>query len=176
MPQIVSAVGDLQRNERFRRTTRRLLGDVRELTKSMRVAAVFGHGLFRELSRFVGTLPNQRIEIEQLHPLRIASKRLRYAIEASTEIWPDLALAELVELLKATQAQLGSLHDAVIRDRRLEEINVDPPDAVQRESDAANRGIQTDAFWSWWQTQPLEKTLANATAEIVSLMRREPIE
>jgi CHAD domain-containing protein len=149
---------------------------VDEFSTSSSAAVVFGHGLFRELASFVETLPSRLVEIERLHSLRIASKRLRYAIEAAIEIWPDLAMAELVELLKSTQSQLGSLHDLVIRERRLIALNCCPLQRERTEPDAESRTSQTESFWKWWMAQPLERILANTTAEIISLMRPDQTE
>jgi hypothetical protein len=53
-------------------------------------------------------------EIESLHNLRIAAKRLRYTLELFRSVFGDLG-EEMIERIKAIQEELGNLHDADVR-------------------------------------------------------------
>lgn len=52
----------------------------------------------------------QPFEIEPLHRMRIAAKRLRYAIELFTQCWPE-RIASFAEEIAKVQKSLGELHD-----------------------------------------------------------------
>ncbi len=63
-----------------------------------------------------------RASDERLHSLRIASKKLRYAMEIFDPVWPG-GLAEEVSLARVLQDSAGEYHDwAVLRDRLRAEI------------------------------------------------------
>jgi hypothetical protein len=53
-------------------------------------------------------------EIESLHNLRIAAKRLRYTLELFRSVFGPLG-EEMIEQIKAIQEELGNLHDADVR-------------------------------------------------------------
>ncbi len=168
MHKVARRVRWLLRRERLVRRARQVHKNLKSLDGPIEASAVFGRGLARELSRFIEVLPSRQMDSDQLHQARIACKRLRYAVDAVAEIHPAMDLRELHELLKSLQKHLGSLNDGVVRRRRLKQLK--SPQAKQRDH-AAGRREKIAAFRAWWQAQPLERILADATAEIVSLMR-----
>ncbi len=63
-----------------------------------------------------------RASDERLHALRIAAKKLRYAMEIFDPVWPG-GLAAEVTMARALQDRAGEYHDwAVLRDRLRTEI------------------------------------------------------
>lgn len=63
-----------------------------------------------------------RASDERLHALRIAAKKLRYAMEIFDPVWPG-GLADEVAMARALQDSAGEYHDwAVLRDRLRAEI------------------------------------------------------
>jgi CHAD domain-containing protein len=83
--------------------------------------------------------------VERIHLVRIAVKRLRYALELTG----DLRLARtasLVSSLRTAQDVLGSLHDLdVLRGRIARALREVPPDSiVARELDALTQAIDAD--------------------------------
>lgn len=84
---------------------RRVLGE--------HAAPIFG---FRGRSEFA------RATDERLHELRIAGKKLRYAMEISDQVWPG-GLAKEIVLARALQDAGGQYHDwCVLRDSVLRQI------------------------------------------------------
>lgn len=63
---------------------------------------------------------------ERLHQVRIASKKLRYALEIASDSHAAPAAA-LVRLLKRTQDNLGRLHDLQVLQRHVAAVQADPP-------------------------------------------------
>lgn len=63
--------------------------------------------------------PQKSPTYEQLHNLRISSKRLRYSAEQVRELFPD-RLALLIDLLKRLQDLLGQIQDCVTQGKVIE--------------------------------------------------------
>jgi CHAD domain-containing protein len=83
--------------------------------------------------------------VERIHLVRIAVKRLRYALELTGEL-RLVRTAALVSSLRAVQDILGSLHDLdVLRSRIVRVGREVPPDSiVARELDAMTQTIDAD--------------------------------
>lgn len=157
------------------RRTQLLVKRLTESDQTKRAHLTFGKQLFHDVEQFVLAFPERPVEAVVLHQLRIDSKRLRYSIEVVSEIWPEADLSELTEVLKSLQQRLGELHDEFVRQAQLEKLtahwkrrwrNELPPDFGRRQKQNQKE------VWSWWQTLPLERILADATAEIVTLIRK----
>lgn len=106
----VTAVEDLQN---------RFMAAVNEATKRKKSARVIsfneaGRGAVSEGLREFCDLSRSLYEpfsIEELHELRIAAKRLRYAVELFTACWGK-KIASFAEEVAAMQSFLGEVHDA----------------------------------------------------------------
>lgn len=171
MDEVVQKVRWILRRNRFERRARRVHAQMKSLGNPPQAAPIFGRGLARELTRFVETLPGNRLDAHELHQTRIACKRLRYAIEGVAEMQAATDLGELTELLKSLQKHLGGIHDQVVREDRLRELAVPGGRSCAVAKPDPGEQKRLDVFLAWWQAQPLERILADAMAEVVSLMR-----
>ncbi len=174
-PRIAELARRLTKKRRFERRSRRVVKQLRVCELKGQMARSFGQRLFDDVSRFVKSLPVNRDDSSALHRLRIIGKRLRYACELVTEICPDVALAELNEHLHLLQDRLGAVHDQIVGADRLRQRL---PHRLARAARPLVRKAQETAtrlqrkFWRWWQTYPLERMLADTTAEVVTLMSK----
>ncbi len=173
-PRIVVLARRLSDKQRFERRSNKVLKQLRVCERQGQIAQAFGRRLFAEVHHFVKALPSQREDTSALHRLRIIGKRLRYASELVTEIWPDVALVELNEHLHSLQDRLGAIHDHVVGTRRLRRRSLDRGvrPLVRKAQGAAVR-LQRN-FWRWWQASPIERMLADTTAEVLTLMHKTP--
>ena len=176
-PRIVKLARRLSDKHRFERRSNKVLKQLRACERQGQIAQAFGRRLFAEVYRFVKALPAQREDAPALHRLRIIGKRLRYSSELVTEIWPDVALVELNEHLHVLQDRLGAIHDHIVGTRRLRKRSLDRSaravrPLVQKAQGTAVR-LQRN-FWRWWQASPIERMLADTTAEVLTLMNQTP--
>lgn len=176
-PRIVRLAQRLSDKQRFERRSNKVLKQLRACERQGQIAQAFGRRLFAEVYRFVKALPAQREDASALHRLRIIGKRLRYASEIVTEIWPDVSLMELNEHLHSLQDRLGAIHDHIVGTRRLRKQSLDRSaravrPLVKKAQETAVR-LQR-SFWRWWQASPIERMLADTTAEILTLMNKTP--
>ena len=176
-PRIVKLARRLSEDHRFERRSRKVVKQLRVCELKGQMARAFGQRLFDDVSRFVKSLPAKRDDSSALHRLRIIGKRLRYASELVTEIWPDVAMAELNEHLHLLQDRLGAIHDQIVgADRlrqRLPHRLARAARPLVRKAQKTATGLQRN-FWRWWQAYPLERMLADTTAEVVTLMSKTP--
>lgn len=175
-PKIRKLASDLCERRRFQRRSAKLISRLQACGTSGQIAANFGRRLFDEVHRFVKSFAVRRDDASRLHQLRIAGKRLRYASELVTEIWPSVELTELKEHLHSLQDWLGGIQDQVVGERLLKKC------APSRSSKAAQTlarkarnsvARQQRKFWTWWQACPLERMLADTTAEVLTLMTKD---
>lgn len=175
-PRIVELAQRLSENHRFERRSQKVVEQLQVCERQGQMAQVLGQRLFDEVSRFVKSLPAERDEAAALHRLRIAGKRLRYASELVTEIWPDVEFAELNEHLHSLQDRLGAIHDQIVGVNRLRKRS---PHRLARAVRPLVRKAQGTAtrlqrkFWRWWQVSPIERLLADTTAEVVTLINKK---
>jgi len=104
----------------------------------------------------------QQLDAAARHRLRIAAKKLRYALEFFAALYPKRRLRPYVESLAAMQDVLGGMNDAATMLRLLEQAQAGAraPDArvagmIQGWS-AASTHLQLDALaraWKRWQRQ-----------------------
>jgi CHAD domain-containing protein len=175
-PEIRKLASGLCEHRRFERRSAKLISRLQACEASGQIAASFGRRLFDEVHRFVKSLAVGRDEASKLHRLRIAGKRLRYGSELVTEIWPDVELTELKEHLHSLQDWLGAIQDQVVGERLLKKCatahsaKVAQTLARKARSSAAR---QQRKFWTWWRACPLERMLADTTAEVLTLMTKD---
>jgi CHAD domain-containing protein len=81
--------------------------------RSVRLAAAMGDA-------------GQIYQPERLHRVRIAAKKLRYALEIAAET-RSAAATSLVRLLKRVQDDLGRLHDLNVLEAHVAAVQADPP-------------------------------------------------
>lgn len=175
VPAIVKRAKRLAHDQRFQRQAAKIVNRLRALESKNRAALVFGRSLFDEVHRFVRSFPSGSDDAAAWHALRINGKRLRYASEIVSQIWPDVELSELREQLQTLQQQLGTVHDLQVGCQRLESWNRNGSPRAARElfatmSDSLSKAEQ--AFEMWWKSCPLERTLADTTAEVLTLIRK----
>lgn len=143
--------------------------------------------IFRRLDEMLerATALYTPFDTEALHRLRIAAKRMRYALELFSVCW-DGPLLDLAKEVEDLQARLGDLHDCDIwiaevgsRLGKTRESGDEGGNAAgtrgRAERDAAiwllNRfvALRTDHFlsaldlWQHWQNHPLKDRLVDAT-------------
>ena len=175
LPSIVKQAQALTRGKRFEQHTQKVWKSLSNAEQAQQTPAALGKRLFAELQQFVQALVTHSRDAAALHRMRIKTKRLRYSVEVVTEIWPDVDVTELQELLTALQERLGRLHDDFVREQRLKELLERLPGhsrpALPLNSER-NQKRREQAAWKWWQTCPVERILADATAEIVTLIRK----
>lgn len=172
---IVKIVRQMLRHDEFERESKLFVKQVRKLQRSSNMPWLIGQELFRELHRFVSRMPARRPADGDLHRLRITSKRLRYAAELVCELWPAVDLTEIIEMLHSLQDRLGAIRDLRVGANHLTMLcsqhsrpSVQP--LVQKSLRNADR--RQREFWRWWNQLPLERMLADATAELALLLRR----
>ena len=174
-PQIVRRAQRLSEDHGFERRSQKVVNQLRACELTGQIAQGFGRRLFDVVHRFVKSLPTRRDDDSALHRLRIVGKRLRYASELVTAIWPDVELAELNEHLHSLQDRLGAIHDHTVGERRLRKQSLkgsgrSVPMLLQKARNASIR--QQRQFWRWWQASSLERMLADTTANVQRLMRK----
>jgi CHAD domain-containing protein len=175
-PTIVKLARKLSGHGGFKRRSEEVVKQLRACERDEPIAQAFGRHLFDEINRFVRAFPTPRHEDFALHRLRIVGKRLRYASELVTEIWPEVELTELNEHLHSLQDQLGAIHDQIVGERRLRKpFTKGSGHSAQRlAQEARSTAVRLQRkFWRWWQACPLERMLADTTAEVLTLMRRK---
>ena len=177
LPRIEKLAQRLSEDHRFERRSQKAVKQLRACERQGQIAQAFGQRLFDEVYRFVKALPAKRDDASALHRVRIIGKRLRYATELVTEIWPDVTFAELNEHLHLLQDRLGAIHDQVVGEHRLRKRL---PHRFARAARPLVRKAQSTAvrlqrnFWRWWQASPIERMLADTTAEVLTLMNQKP--
>jgi inorganic triphosphatase YgiF len=110
----------------------------------------------------------QELDAAARHRLRIAAKKLRYALEFFTALYPKRRLRPYVESLAAMQDVLGGMNDAVTLLRLLEQAQTGARTRDARVAgmiqgwSAASTHLQLDALaraWKRWQRhKPFWKT------------------
>jgi len=92
-----------------------------------------------------------------LHRWRLATKRLRYAVELSPAALPQKTWASLYDLLGEVQERIGRVCDALVQRQRLRQWRRDTDDPAEREAlDRLAAKCQKQlaaakrAFGKWW--------------------------
>jgi CHAD domain-containing protein len=71
---------------------------------------------------------------EYRHATRIASKRLRYAAEFFTSLYPAKDCTKFIKILAQVQECLGKINDTTVAERLLDDLNGPQPDAQSTEA------------------------------------------
>lgn len=107
-------------------------------------------------------------DFEALHDLRIAFKRLRYAIHFFSDVM-GASIDPFLTDLKAIQDHLGRLNDVVVFGKALEKLKnkLDVPEAVDGvllsyQVEAEAQASQFKAVWSKFNSRTVQKHLADA--------------
>jgi CHAD domain-containing protein len=85
-------------------------------------------------------------EVRALHDMRIAAKRLRYALEATAPAFGPYA-ATAVKRVKRLQAVLGEIHDLDVTLARVGEAGLPTAEGVLRE----RRAAEHERFLAEWR-------------------------
>lgn len=94
--------------------------------------------LFREFTAGVDANPS---EPEALHALRIAGKRVRYAIEIFAGCFPSALKDEIYPAVEEVQELLGGIQDAVVSAERLAYIRATAQAILPKDAAAVGKGI-----------------------------------
>lgn len=82
---------------------------------------------------------------ERLHALRLACKRLRFAIERTNSALPSLGVA--AERLAQIVAELGNLHDSALLVARSSKLNANGTLRARIEADRERSLLRARALW-----------------------------
>lgn len=126
--------------------------------------------LLDELHHFVRALPTDGNNSRELHRLRIAGKRLRYACEFVSEVIPSARFVALQRFLKQNQDQLGVLHDIVVRQSCLKQLAKHAIGAQWQRDSADEQDRLTEAWREWWLSISLEAAIGSATTKLLKLI------
>lgn len=123
------------------KSQRKAVEDGREVVSFRRAGREIIRAGLAELSEWSVSLYSP-LKSEPLHRLRIAAKRLRYAVELFEVCWGEGALAPFAKELAKMQTALGELHDCdVWIDELGGRLSQTEPD------DVAAAGMRDAAFW-----------------------------
>ncbi|MGB7543712.1 MAG: CHAD domain-containing protein, partial [Burkholderiales bacterium] len=89
---------------------------------------------YRQVCRRGRGLP--RLRAAELHRLRIAAKKLRYAAMFFAPLFPGRHAAAMLAALEALQDTLGGIHDCATATRLIEEARTNARGALLREAQA----------------------------------------
>lgn len=127
-----------------------------------------------ELFRFLQALPEATTRPSELHKFRIASKRLRYAIECLCEIAPKSTFSSLQRILPPIQERLGELHDLDVRllclKRWAEKFEVSGP---WKETTAHSQRL-LKSWQTWWKSIAWQSATGTAVTELLRLTGDSP--
>lgn len=122
---IVILYRKLNQKDRFRKHKRLLLRNLKivaadTVQKTYRVCddQILPH--FADRCRSVVKALGNEADVDSLHALRIAVKRLRYAATLLLPVLKDQKVLEMIKSLEGLQTQLGVMHDHVVAEQELE--------------------------------------------------------
>ena len=168
--QMVEFIEELLRGDRLADRTRRACLVHNDRTGE-RDHLLMAHRFLDDLFRFIQALPTRTTSPSELHLFRIASKRLRYAIECVCDIFPKAKFSSLQRILRQIQERLGELHDLDVRLSRLQQwgqsAGVPPP--WQASTAQSQRLLKS--WQAWWRTVAWQSAVGTAVTEILRLLR-----
>ena len=122
---IVTLYRKLNQKDRFRKHKRLLLrnleivaADTEQETHRVCDDQILPH--FADRCRLVVKALGNEADVDSLHALRIAVKRLRYAATLLLPVLKDQKVLEMIKSLEGLQTQLGVMHDHVVAKQELE--------------------------------------------------------
>ena len=110
------------------------------------------HERHRKVRKFGKALD---LPIAELHQLRIAAKKMRYVAEFFRPIYPKKASKPFFAALKDLQDDLGSINDAVVTERLMDDLE---PRVARRIG--LIRAARARSLLTGWQAQRVERDLA----------------
>jgi len=114
---------------------------------------------------------------DRLHDVRIAVKKLRYAMEIARELKGSRATAR-IRMLKGTQDLLGRMHDLemlIARIRAVQGASTDPPSLeVSADLDQLVRRLETECRQLHVQYVDRRKKLFDLCDHVMTVPEREP--
>jgi len=125
--------------------------------------------LTRSARRFFATVVPDPADVDQLHALRLRTKKLRYEIEILAGVLPIGVRDEAYPLLSELQDRLGDVNDCAVLSKRLRElarsmsaaIPAGSFDVLLREADAmlARSRAELAAWWTPERAEPLRRMI-----------------
>jgi CHAD domain-containing protein len=166
--QIVEFIENLLRGDRFADRTQLACpaGDDRVRDRDQLLMA---HRFLDDLFRFIQALPTRMTSPPELHLFRIASKRLRYAIECLCDIDPNAKFRSPQRILTQVQERLGELHDLDVRLSRLKLWGHQAGVSVQWQESAAQSQRLMKSWQAWWRSVAWQSAVGSAVTEILRL-------
>ena len=126
--------------------------------------------LFSNINQFVQSLPDDSHDFDEMHEFRIATKRLRYAMEFMIETIPGVDLTESIQLLEQAQEQLGDVHDAEVRQNRLQDEQSEVDNLTPFLRAAREEARHHEQQWkTWWKPSKFQNILCQSAAAISQL-------
>ncbi len=107
---------------------------------------------YRKVRKFGKALD---LPIAELHQLRIAAKKMRYVAEFFRPIYPKKASKPFFAALRDLQDDLGSINDAVVTERLMDDLE---PRVARRIG--LIRAARARSLLTGWQAQRVERDLA----------------
>jgi inorganic triphosphatase YgiF len=83
----------------------------------------------------------RKLDAAELHRLRIRVKKLRYATEFFSSIWPNQRTKRYLSALKGLQQVLGELHDATVAEGLVARLSLDKGSDGKLASEPVNRWL-----------------------------------
>ena len=135
-------------------------------------AAAFAARVLRKRSKTLLKKGKKRKTLSeaQYHEIRIAAKKLRYAAEFFESLFPKAAAKAYRARVMALQETLGSLNDAVVGHRLLDEI-----EAADRKRERASEEFSVAVGMTMgWQAAKIENDLSSFEAAWKDFEKRKP--
>lgn len=166
---IVAKIDRLLKKPRLFSKLRRATSDVRCWSDPVKAFRGLGRGLLSEWMHFIASIPTQFGNPDDLHAMRIAGKRLRYALENVVDIRTTPDFGDLLDLLQTMQKRLGKIQDAATREHQLKSLGLaSVTDDVA--SEPSTEVSSTMDFADWWQSQALHPILGSSGSTILSMV------
>lgn len=170
--QIVELTKSLIRKRRFATHANRAIQTDHDRSHAESWHSFVARRLLDEFTNLLGALPTDADHPGQLHRLRIAGKRLRYACEFVSEVVPAAQFDSLQELLKQMQDRLGQLHDTVVRLECLRHQAKHATGKKLRRDSADERDRLTEEWRDWWSSTSPDAAIGSAAAKMPKLILR----
>jgi len=167
--QLAKAYKSLVRGKRFSKKSDKLLAKIadREKSRKLRQQAAFGPWCREQLrplaKAFFELAAGDLSKDAQLHELRLAGKRLRYALELAPAALPTATHRRLYDELSDLQDRLGQVCDQIVTAGRLKEWHDEARDDGVRKELRVAQGQQRrqlaaskQRFLRWWSPKRRE--------------------
>lgn len=113
------------------------------------------------IARFFETAAADLADVEALHQLRLAGKKLRYSMELLGAVFPDELRSVAYSTIQEIQDRLGAINDLVMAEQRLipwlEQADTTDYARQQVEVNRDKLNRLRDEFFTWWIPQRREE-------------------